>query len=120
MALLTLGSLVDPIDPPAPEQREVGRTPCGPDTSCRLTLRAGQDALPVFVQNFSEGGINFVLKDFIPIGKTVTVELANPARHFSCTRQLRMLYLIKLDGGDFSAGGVFSEKLSPFEVQGLL
>jgi CheY-like chemotaxis protein len=99
--------------------RRDGRFAVGSETSCHF--RDGKrDFWAMKVQKVSARSLTVVLDRMVPSGKVLTVELHNQARHFSCRRQLQVLYVFRDSNGVFSLGGIFDGELSRDEFQGLL
>ena len=103
-----------------PERRQWYRYPCGPQLYGRLIIDGVIDFWAARIHNLSTGGIKLTLDVPMPRGKVVLVVLHNPARRYSCQRQLRIAYNHKVAKVQFIAGGSFLTELSAQEMNGLL
>lgn len=104
----------------SPERRQWYRYPCGPQLYCRLIIDGVVDFWAVRIHNLSTGGIKLMLDIPLPRGKVVTVVLHNPARKYSCQRQLRIAYSHKVGKVQFIVGGNFLQDLTAQEMNDLL
>ena len=106
--------------PHAPERRQWYRYPCGPQLYCRLIIGGAIDFWASRVHNLSTGGIQLMADIPIPRGTVVTAVLHNPARLYSCQRQLRIAYSHKVGKIQFIVGGGFLTELGVQEMNELL
>ncbi len=101
-------------------RRKWVRHECDPDVSCRLLL-GGDTVLAVErIQNLSAGGVNLVLRDLVPTGKVVTVELCHAQRRVAIRREARVTYVFRAPDGRFTLGGAFAWELGLRELEQLL
>ena len=103
-----------------PERRQWYRYPCGPQIYCRLVIDGVVDFWAVRVHNLSTGGVKLMLDIPVPREKIVTVVLHNPARKYSCQRQVRIAYSHKVARIQFIVGGGFVKDLTAQEMRALL
>jgi hypothetical protein len=103
-----------------PERRQWYRYPCGPLLYCRLIISGVIDFWASRVHNLSTGGIKLIADIRIPRGTVLTVVLHNPARRYSCQRQVRIAYSHKVGKIQFIVGGGFLTELGVQEMNELL
>lgn len=111
----------DVIVPPAPaDRRQWYRYPCGQQVYCRLIIDGVVDFWAMCIQDLSPGGVKLVVDIPFPVGKVLTAVLYNPARRYSCQRQLGVAYSRPAGKVRHETGGRFNKELSTREMRDLL
>lgn len=118
--MLTLSHPARPSQPGAIEQREWYRYSCGRQIYCRVNIDGVIDFWAIGVHNLSTGGIKLMLDVPIPRGKEIAVVLYNPARRYSCQRQVQVAYSQQAGKVQHLVGGAFFKELSAQEMKDLL
>jgi hypothetical protein len=89
-------------------------------TICWVRVGAAEEPVPARVLHLSASGARLFLRRPLVPGRSVTVDLFNVARLFSCVVPMRVANCQEISGGGFVLGGTFTRQLDDEETGRLL
>jgi len=104
---------------PGRDRRTASRLNWNAKAHCRLRIEGAAEAPILERRDISIGGFGLVLGQAFGAGSILKVDLSNPARGFTCSRQVQVKYAVLGGDGHWLTGFAFLERLEDRELEAL-